>query len=88
MQAKFPFYLSKPFKILFLEVDDLIVIGCCYLLAMLFGGFFWLSLVALPVAFHIFKRRMPQGFVANLPYFLGLVTLHGYPTFFEDEFAE
>jgi hypothetical protein len=59
-----------------------------YLLAIVFGGVFWLAMIAIPLGYGLLKRRYPRGFLRHLFYLAGWSTLHGYPIFFEEEFVE
>lgn len=88
MQRQFPQYLSKPYQILWFEPDDLAIMAGLYLLAMIFGGFFWLLLPLGPFFYGRVKRAYPRGFLRHLLYFAGLTEMKGYPIYFEEEFRE
>jgi hypothetical protein len=55
---------------------------------MVFGGIFWLGMIAAPLSYGLLKRRYPRGFLRHMFYMIGWTKLHGYPTFFEEEFVE
>ncbi|HZR45797.1 MAG TPA: type IV conjugative transfer system protein TraL [Candidatus Manganitrophaceae bacterium] len=87
-KKRFPQYLSQPFQVLWLESDELIIALIFYIIALLFGSIFWLMIVGGPYLYSTQKKRYPRGFLKHCFYFIGLVRLKGYPTFFEDEFQE
>jgi len=88
MNKKMPQYLADPYQLLWFEPDDLSIMLIGYLLAMTFGGFFWLVMVAGPLGYGLVKRRYPKGLLRHLFYMIGWTKLHGYPNFFEEEFRE
>jgi hypothetical protein len=88
VEKKMPQYLSSPYQLLWFEPDDLSIIVVGYLLAMVFGGVFWLGMIVGPVTYGLLKRRYPRGFLRHMFYMIGWTKLHGYPTFFEEEFVE
>lgn len=85
---KMPQYLSCPYQILWFEPDDLSIMLIGYVLAMTFGGFFWLVMFGAPLGYTLVKRRYPKGMLRHFFYMLGWTRLHGYPTFFEEDFVE
>ena len=85
---RFPQYLSSPFQILWFEADELGILVICFALALLFGDLFWLSLFAGPYLYSVLKRRYPRGYFKHLIYFMGLVKIEGYPSYFEESYEE
>lgn len=88
MGKKFPQYLTAPIQILWFEADTFSIIFMSYLVALIFGGFFWLSLIALPYGYSLLKKKYPKGFLKHIWYFTGFVEMKHYPIFFEEEFLE
>ena len=88
MTKRMPQYLSSPYQLLWFEPDDLSFMAIGYLLAMIFGGFFWFVMIALPVGYSLLKRRYPRGFLRHLFYIVGWAELKGYPIYFEETFIE
>jgi len=88
MKKKFPQYLSKPFQILWFESDDLVIMLIFFVFAITFGSLFWLVMFAAPYLYSKLKKRYPRGFFRHTLYFLGLIKLKGYPSYFEKEFQE
>ncbi len=87
-KKRFPQYLSAPFQVLWFESDDLVIALIFYVLALLYGGVFWLLIAGGPYAYSSVKKRYPRGFLKHSLYFMGLVRMRGYPEFFETEFYE
>ena len=86
---KMPQYLTQPYQLLWFEPDDMTVMTLAYLMAMIFGGWFWwLMMIVLPTAYSRMKRNHPRGFLRHSLYMLGWTKMDGYPQFFEDEFIE
>ncbi|MBI3753974.1 MAG: conjugal transfer protein TraL [Deltaproteobacteria bacterium] len=88
MLKRFPKYLSSPYQVLWFETDDMGIIALFSTLAMMIGGWFWLLLFAGPYGYGRLKRKYPRGFLKHCFYFSGVVTLKGYPIFFEKTFQE
>ncbi len=86
MPRRFPQYLSAPFQVLWFETDELGVLVIFFLLAMVFGSFFWLLIVVGPYLYSRVKRKYPRGFLKHSLYFLGILKMKGYPLFFEQRF--
>lgn len=87
-EKKFPQYLSSPYQILWFETDDLAIVMIFFLLALLFGHIFWLMVLVGPYIYTKIKKRYPRGFLRHILYFLGLIKMKGYPSYFEKEFTE
>ncbi len=87
-QYRFPQYLSNPFQILWLEMDEFILAFIFYTLSLIFGRYFIPLIFIGPYVYLRFKKRHPRGFVKHLFFMIGLATLKGYPIYFEKEFHE
>jgi len=84
----FPQYLSKPFQVLWFEVDELVIFLFCLTATLLYGKWMWL---VFPVAMYGYirtKRNNPRGFLKHLLYIMGFVQMKGYPEYFQKEFHE
>ena len=88
MDRKMPQYLSAPYQLLWFEPDDLGIMVVGYMLAMVFGGIFWLAMIIAPVAYGKVKKSYPKGFLRHLFYFAGWTELKGYHSFYEEVFIE
>lgn len=88
MQKVFPQYLSAPFRVLWFEPDEMVIFLACFTLAMIYGWAFWVSVVVGPWGYTKIKKRYPRGFLKHALYFAGIVSLKGYPEFFEERFIE
>jgi len=84
----FPQYLSLPFQVLWFETDELIIALIFYVMALVFGNVLWLMIGIGPYAYSSIKRKYPRGFFKHSLYFIGLISIKGYPNFFESEFSE
>jgi type IV conjugative transfer system protein TraL len=88
MKKRFPQYLASPFQVLWLESDELVIGLVCFVLAVCLGNVTWLLTIAGPYAYIKAKKRYPRGFLRHVLYFIGVVQMNGYPTYFEKEFVE
>jgi type IV conjugative transfer system protein TraL len=89
MQKKrFPQYLSSPFQVLWFETDELIIVFTFLIFALIFGYLFWLLLFLGPYLYTRLKKKYPRGFLRHMLYFIGLIHIKGYPSYFEKEFFE
>jgi len=88
MSKPFPRYLSAPYQVLWFETDDIGIICLFTILAMMIGGWFWLFLFLGPYGYTKLKNNYPRGFLKHCFFFAGLVTIKGYPIFFEKTFQE
>lgn len=88
MNRKFPAYISQPFSVLWFELDDLLMMLMSIIVAQALGGWFWLMVPISPYACTKLKTGAPRGFAKHVLYYLGIVKLPHYPTFFEKEFLE
>ncbi|MDO3380357.1 type IV conjugative transfer system protein TraL [Geoalkalibacter halelectricus] len=87
MEKRFPFYLSQPYKILWFEPDDMVILVAAFLLGMAFTAWFFLGFFMVWPYIKI-KRHYPRGFLRHALYFLGLIQMKGYPTYFHEDFNE
>jgi type IV conjugative transfer system protein TraL len=89
MQKKrFPQYLSSPFQVLWFETDELVIVVVFLIVALIFGYLFWLLLFVGPYLYTRLKKKYPRGFLRHVLYFIGLIRIKGYPSYFEKEFFE
>jgi type IV conjugative transfer system protein TraL len=89
MQKKrFPQYLSSPFQVLWFETDELVIVVVFLIFALIFGYLFWLLLFVGPYLYTRLKKKYPRGFLRHVLYFIGLIRIKGYPSYFEKEFFE
>jgi len=86
---KFPKYLHKPLMILWFELDEFMVICVGFTLCLMKTGLWHWFLFPVFVWYYMhIKRNNARGFLKHFFYFLGLFRIHGYPEYFEKEFAE
>jgi len=85
---RFPQYLSSPVQVLWFESDELAMLFLCLILAMIFGGVFWLLMAAGPFVYSRLKKNYPRGFFKHLTYFIGIKELSPYPGPFQNFFVE
>jgi len=85
---RFPQYLHRPYQVLWFESDDMGIISLCFILAIIFGGLFWVSLIVIPFLYMKFKKAYPRGYLRHLMYFMGIIRFKKYPDFFVKEFVE
>jgi len=84
----FPQYLSKPFQILWFEVDELVIFLFTLTLALIYGKLMWIAFLATQYFYTRTKRIKPRGFLKHIFYMLGFLELKNYPEFFQREFHE
>lgn len=80
MPESVPQYLHKPLRILWFDSDDLMIMMVAYIIAMSLGGYLWLGVIAVPVAYIFYKNNKPRGFLRHVFYQLGIYRLQGYPS--------
>jgi len=87
-QDKFPALLNKPWRILFFEGDEVMIMGGVYILAYLFS--YWLLFAIIPVLaiYKTVKAKNPRGYIKQVGYISGLLDLKGYPSSFTRSFDE
>ncbi len=88
MEYRVPQYLHRPIQLLWWEQDEIVSIIIGYLLGFFLGGWWYLSLIAVPYAYIRFRRQMPRGFLLHLQYRAGLMSFKGYPHYFIREFRD
>ena len=85
---KFPQYLSRPFQVLWFEVDELAIFTFTLTVALIYGGLAWIVFVAIQYGYIRTKRSKPRGFLKHLLYACALLHMKNYPGYFEQEFHE
>jgi type IV conjugative transfer system protein TraL len=85
---KFPQYLSKPFQVLWFEVDELVLFLFFLTLALLYGKLMWVVFLVSQYSYTKIKRSQARGFLKHVLYILGLVKMTRYPDYFQQEFHE
>jgi hypothetical protein len=86
--CRFPQYLGAPLQVLWLESDDLCLFFTFLTLAMIFGGIFWILMIAVPWIYGRVKKQYSRGLLIHMLFMIGFAQLKGYPLFFEKEFFE
>ena len=72
-------YLHLPRQILWFDIVEAGMIVIFYILALVFGGFFYVLMFMGPFFLISYKRGKPRGFFLHLLYDFGLVEIKGYP---------
>jgi len=85
---KFPQYLSKPFQVLWFEVDELVIFLCSLTATLIYGGWMWIVFPAVQYFYTRTKRKNSRGFLKHFLYILGFVQMKNYPDYFQKEFHE
>jgi len=85
---KCPKYLNRPVQVLWWEADEFAIVVIFFTLALMFGYVFWLFLFLGPYIYSKLKKKNPRGFFKHLLWFLGLIKIDHYPTFFERGFLQ
>jgi hypothetical protein len=85
---KFPQYLSRPFQVLWFEVDELAIFLFTLTVALVYGGLAWLVFIAIQYLYTRTKRSKPRGFLKQLLYVGGFIRMKNYPEYFQQEFHE
>ena len=85
---KFPQYLSRPFQVLWFEVDELAIFTFTLTVALIYGGLAWIVFVGVQYGYIRTKRSKPRGFLKHLLYACALLQMKNYPGYFEQEFHE
>jgi type IV conjugative transfer system protein TraL len=83
-----PQYLHQPIKILWFDLDEIVLVNILLMLAMIFGNIFWLLLIVLPYVVSKSKKNKPKGFLRHYLYKIGVVDLKMVPPYFEKRFSE
>lgn len=87
-KLKVPQYLHRPYQVLFFEVDELAAFILGLLLALFFGGIFWLLVILSVFLLSYTKKKYPRGYLKHFLYVLGLIGFKNTPSFFEKNFRE
>ena len=87
-KKRVPQYLHRPTQLLWFEADEILAIGAGYFAGVLFEGYVWLAMVALPWAYIRAKRRYPRGFLRHALYAAGFYRLDGVPSPYVSRFYE
>ena len=85
---KFPQYLSRPFQVLWFEVDELAIFLFTLTVALVYGGMAWIAFVAIQYFYTRTKRNKPRGFLKHVLYVCGFLQMKNYPGYFHQEFHE
>jgi type IV conjugative transfer system protein TraL len=85
---KFPQYLSKPFQVLWFEVDELVLFLFFLTLSLLYGKLMWLIFLVFQYSYTKTKRSQARGFLKHVLYVFGLIKMNNYPDYFQQEFHE
>ena len=80
MKERLPKYLHQPLQILWFNVEELGIAVVFYLMAVIFGGWWWLSVVAGPYLYMNVSRGKPRGYLKHVLYGWGIYELEGYPS--------
>lgn len=88
MKVRVPQELHLPLQILWFYQDEMMVIIASYVLGMVVGGWFWLSVILGPTLYIRIKRNKPRGFLAHTLFNVGLIQLEGYPSNYYREYHE
>ncbi len=87
-QKPFYQYLSRPFKFLWFEADDFIILFFCIYLGIFLSIWFVLAGIIGTWSYMRIKKMYPRGFLGHLLFHCGIVTMDGYPLSFSIEFYE
>ena len=87
-KERFPQYLHKPYRILWFELDEIVLATGLYALSMMFSFYFLLALPVVIYLFRISKNKKPRGYYKHIWYKLGLYSFKEYPPAFERGFQE
>jgi len=85
---RFPQYLSRPFQVLWAELDELAIFLALLTMALIYGGWTWLLFVVGMYFYSRIKRRKPRGFLKHVLYVCGFIAMKNYPDYFQKEFHE
>jgi len=88
MRVTTPKHLHKPFRILWFESDELLLIFGGLILGIYITPIFFPILFGSAFVVRKMKTKFTRGFVRHLPYFLGLMRFRNYPSFFDSHFNE
>jgi type IV conjugative transfer system protein TraL len=83
-----PQYLHQPIRILWFDLDEVVLINFLFMLAIIFGNVFWLLLVIIPYIVSRMKKNKPRGFLKHYLYKIGAIDFTNVPPYFEKKFVE
>jgi type IV conjugative transfer system protein TraL len=83
-----PQYLHQPIKILWFDLDEVVLINVLFMLAVIFGNVFWLLLFIIPFVVSKMKKNRPRGFLKHYLYKIGAIDFKNVPPYFEKKFVE
>jgi len=81
-------YLHKPFRLVWFESDELMILFMGFVLALTVSLFFFLFAAVALFFIRRIKDKFPRGFIRHISYFLGIYRFKNAPTFFENTFNE
>ncbi len=85
---RFPQYLHQPYRILWFETDEIVLLAGGYMI----GNFVSFKLLLLfPLVFFAYrreKRKRPRGWLKLFGFYLGLMVFRGYPPPYISRFGE
>jgi type IV conjugative transfer system protein TraL len=87
-KKEIPQYLHRPLKILWFDLDEIVLINILLMLALIFGNIFWVLLFLLPYIVSKMKKNKPRGFLKHYLYKIGAIDFKNAPPFFEKKFEE
>jgi len=82
----FPRYLHRPYRLLWFEKDELLLMVAVYILAILTT---LKTLLLIPLAVLVYRRekqKRPRGFMRHVLYRLGIISFARYPEAFVTRF--
>jgi len=85
---KFPQYLSKPFQVLWFEIDELVIFLFSLTATLIYGKWMWLVFPVVQYFYTRTKRRNARGFLKHILYVFGFIQMKNYPDYFQKEFHE
>ncbi len=88
MKYKIPQYLHRQVQVLWFDLDELVTLNILFMLALIFGYFFWILLFVGPIVLSKLKKNKPRGYLKHMLYKLGIFSLKNAPHYFEDNFKE
>jgi type IV conjugative transfer system protein TraL len=87
-KKEIPQYLHQPIKILWLDLDEVVLINILFMFAIIFGNVFWLLLIIVPYIVSRMKKNKPRGFLRHYLYKIGVIDFKNAPPYFEKKFTE
>ncbi len=81
-------YLHRPFRLVWFESDELMLILIGIFLSFVVYVWSFLLFIALVYGMKKAKPKLPRGFIKHIAYYLGVYRFKGYPVFFTNKFIE